>query len=127
MVAAIIETSVLVDLLRIHPPAIAWYQAQTQPLMGINPIIWMELIAGGQNKQERLRAARLLKNFSMSYLQPIDFDWAMRKQMVFELSHGIGMMDCLIASVSERLQIPLYTHNLKHFLPIIGSLAVKPY
>lgn len=127
MVTGIIETSVFIDLLRSHAPAITWYQAQTQPTLGITPIIWMEVVGGGQNKIERMRAARLLQRFDMVYPTQPDLDWAMQQQMIYELSHGVGMMDCLIASVSSRLQIPLYTHNLKHFTPIIGTLAQKPY
>jgi predicted nucleic acid-binding protein len=87
----------------------------------------MEVIGGGQNKVERLRAARLLKQFDFVYLTQADMDWAMSVQLRFELSHGTGMMDCLIASVSYRLQLPLYTHNLKHFSPLLGGLAQKPY
>jgi predicted nucleic acid-binding protein len=63
----------------------------------------------------------------MIYYTQADLDWAMQQQMTYELSHGVGMMDCLIASISARTQMPLYTHNLKHFAPIIGSLAQKPY
>lgn len=127
MVTAIVETSVIIDLLRSHPPAVDWYQAQAQPVLGITPIIWMEVIGGGQNKPERLRAARLLQRFTMTYFTQLDLDWAMQHQMMYELSHGIGMMDCLIASVSARLQILLLTHNLKHFTPLLGKLAQKPY
>lgn len=87
----------------------------------------MEVVGGGENKVERLRSARLLQQFNMMYMADSDFDWAMQKQMQYELSHGVGMMDCLIASVSHRLQLPLYTHNLKHFVPLIESLAQKPY
>ena len=68
-----------------------------------------------------------MSQFDMLYLTEADFDWAMAAQMRYELSHGVGMMDCLIASVSHRLQIPLYTHNLKHFAPLLGELAQKPY
>lgn len=127
MVAAIVETTVLVDLLRDYPPAISWYRTQLQPNLAITPIIWMEIIGGGQNKLERLRAARLLKQFAMVYPTQADLDWAMQAQMRYELSSGVGMMDCLIASASYRLQIPLLTHNLKHFQPLLGSLAQKPY
>lgn len=45
----------------------------------------------------------------------------------YRLSHGVGMMDCLIASTSARLQIPLFTRNLKHLTLLIGALAVQPY
>lgn len=125
MVAAIVETTVIVDLLRDYPPAVAWMQ--TQSALGLTPIVWMEVMSGGPNKHKRLQAARLMKQFEMIYLTPSDLDWAMQAQMQYELSHGVGMMDCLIASVSYRLQIPLYTHNLKHFAPLLGSLARPPY
>lgn len=127
MVRAVVDTNVIVDLLRFYSPAVTWYQAQNQPDLGITPIIWMEVIEGGENKVERLRAARLLQRFTMVYFTQADMDWAMQQQMAYELSHGVGMMDCLIASTSERLQVQLYTHNLKHFSVILGQLAQKPY
>jgi len=89
LVTAIVETSVIVDLLRNHPPAITWYQAQTQPTLGITPIIWMEVLSGGLNKAERLRSARLLQQFSMLYLNEADLNWAMQAQMQYELSPRI--------------------------------------
>ena len=127
MVIAIIETSVVVDLLRRHLPALDWLESQNQSTLGITPIIWMEVIAGGPTRIRRLQAARSLQKFEMIYLTEADFDWAMQAQIRYELSHGVGMMDCLIASVSHRLQLPLYTHNLKHFAPLLGDLAQKPY
>ena len=87
----------------------------------------MEVITGGDNKAERRRAAQFMAAFEMIYLNETDLDWAMQAQMQYELSHGVGMMDCLIASVSYRLRVPLYTHNLKHFTPLLGNLAQKPY
>ena len=127
MVTAVIETNVVVDAIRGYPPALAWLEAQSQPTLGITPIIWMEVIAGGLTKIRRLRAAKFMSAFEMIYLTDADFDWAMEAQIRYELSHGVGMMDCLIASVSHRLQVPLYTHNLKHFSPLLGDLAQKPY
>jgi predicted nucleic acid-binding protein len=35
----------------------------------------------------------------------------------FQFTHHIGKEDCLIAAVSYRLQLPLYTHNLKDIPP----------
>lgn len=127
MVTALIETTVIVDFLRNHPPAETWMRSQTQSSFGITPIVWMEVIGGGPTKVKRAQAARLMQRFEMIELIPADMYWAMEQQMTYELSHGVGMMDCLIASVSYRLQVPLYTHNLKHFTPLIGSLAQKPY
>jgi predicted nucleic acid-binding protein len=127
VITALIETNVVVDVIRRYLPALSWLQAQNQPTLGITPIIWMEVIAGGPTKIRRLRAAKFMAAFDMIYLTQADLDWAMQTQMRHELSHGVGMMDSLIASGSHRLQIPLYTHNLKHFAPLLGNLAQKPY
>lgn len=37
------------------------------------------------------------------------------------------MMDALIAAPAFCLQLPLYTRNTKHFLPMIPSLVQQPY
>ena len=39
-----------------------------------------------------------------------------------KIQHGLG-----VTSMSARLKVPLYTANLKHFGPILGALAQKPY
>lgn len=127
MVTAVLETTVLVDLLRQHSPAAYWFRSQTQTTFGITPIIWMEVIGGGPNKIKRLQAAKLMQQFEMIYFTQVDLDWAMEHQILYELRFGVGMMDCLIASVCNRLQLPLYTHNLKHFVPLLDDLAQKPY
>ena len=126
MVIPIIETTIIVDVIRNHPPAVVWLNMQTETF-GITPYIWMESISGGNNKAERLRVGKLLKRFDMLYPTDTDMDWAMQRQIQLQLAHGFGVVDCLIASTSARLQLPLYTHNLKHFRPILGDLAQNPY
>lgn len=71
--------------------------------------------------------AKFLVNFEMVYLTEADQKWAMQRFAQYKLSHSIGHWDCLIASVSHRLSLPLYTLNLKHFSPLLGTLAVRPY
>jgi len=64
----------------------------------------------------------------MEYLTAADMDWAMQQLERYHLSHGATMNDCMIASVCYRLQVPLYTHNLKDMTVLRGSsLVVKPY
>jgi predicted nucleic acid-binding protein len=62
-----------------------------------------------------------------TYCTASDQAWAMQQFKRFQFSHHIGANDCLIASAAYRLQVPLYTHNLKDMTPLIGSLAVEPY
>lgn len=69
-----------------------------------------------------------MSQFELLYFAPSDQQWAMQQLERFQFSHHIGKDDCLIASVAHRLQLPLYTHNLKHMQALLGTaLAVQPY
>jgi predicted nucleic acid-binding protein len=71
---------------------------------------------------------KILKTFELAYPIQQDMDWAIGQLTQFRLSHGVGMNDCLIASVCHRLQVPLSTHNLRHMTVLLGTtLAIKPY
>lgn len=121
----IIDTTVLIHLFRGYKPALSWHNTQNQYV--ITSISWFELMEGASNKQNQSKCKTLLSQFQTLYLQTVDQQWAMAQLETFQFSHHIGYADCLIASVAHRLQIPLYTHNLKHMTPLVGQLAVKPY
>lgn len=70
---------------------------------------------------------KMLRRFELVPMLPIDLEWAKQQMIVYHLRYSVGMIDCLIASVSYRLQLPLYTRNLKHFRPMLGDLAQQPY
>lgn len=125
MVTALLDTSVVVDVLRQHPPAKAWLSSTSD--LGITQIVQLEVVEGAHNRIEQQRAIRLLKRFEQVDVISADMDWAMEQLVRYKLSHNVGMMDCLIASVSQRMDVPLFTINLKHFTPILGAMAQKPY
>ncbi|HEX4960929.1 MAG TPA: PIN domain-containing protein [Thermoanaerobaculia bacterium] len=122
----LLDTAIVVDILRDHPPAVSWLQAQQEPL-GLSPVVWLEVIEGAANKIDQKRAVQLLGRFERVEVAPTDFDWAIRGALALRLSHNIDMMDCLIAASAHRLGLPLFTRNFKHFQPLIGPLALKPY
>ncbi len=125
MVAGLLDTTVVVDLLRLYTPAHNWLAQQGQ--LGVSAIVWLEVIQGIQNKATQLKAVKQLNLFEQIDPTPADFEWAIRQALRFKLSHNSSAMDCLMAATSYRLQIPLYTPNLKHFTPLIGALAQRPY
>lgn len=125
MVTALIDSAIVVDGLRYYPPAAAWFAQQAN--FGVSVMVWMEVIQGATDRRAEQRAVRLLKNFESIHVTAQDMDWAVSQLLRFHLSHGVDAMDCLIASSSFRLNVPLYTRNLKHFRPLLGSLAQKPY
>lgn len=123
----LIDSAIIIDLLRNYPPAIHWAQENDHLILGIAPFVWIEIIEGAINKSARDRAERLMNRFEMVYPSQEDINWAMRQLHQYNLSHNVGLIDCLIAAPSSRLQLPLYTRNLKHFTPILGDLAQQPY
>lgn len=124
--SGLLDTTVIIDLLRGYQPAVAWLRSQSEQL-GLSPVVWLEVIEGAANRVDQEKAVRLLSHFNRIEVSAVDFDWAIRESLVFRLSHNIDMMDCLIAASAHRLERSLFTCNLKHFRPLIGPLAVKPY
>jgi hypothetical protein len=124
---AFIDSATLVDIYRSHPPALAWLQSHANDRMGISSIAWLEMVRGAVDKQDQKRVMQFLQAFELIYLTLNDQVWAMKQFEIFRLSHNVGILDCLIAAPAYRLQLPLYTRNLKHFTPILGALAQQPY
>jgi predicted nucleic acid-binding protein len=125
MIDAVLDITVVLHLFRKYPPAINWFNNQQR--YGVTSITWLEVMEGASNKANQARCKNLLDQFDTLYLTSADQQWAMQQLEHFQFSRHIGRDDCLIAPVAYRLQLPLYTHNLKDLTPIIGNLAVKPY
>ena len=124
---ALTDTTILIDLLRSHPPALQWRTTNPNLIVGMASIVALEVIQGAMNKVDQQRAENLVSQFSLVYLTEDDQVWALRQLHAYHLSHNVGLLDCLIAAPAFRLQLPLYTRNLKHFTPLLGSLAQQPY
>ena len=125
MIAAVLDTTVILHLFRQYAPAVAWFD--NPQTYGITSITWLEVMEGTANKANQLQCKTLLSQFDILYPTSDDQQWAMQQLERFQFTHHIGKEDCLIAAVPYRLQIPLYTHNLKDMQPMLGDLALKPY
>ena len=125
MSLAILDTTVVLHIFRKYPPAIAWFR--TSQTYAVVSTTWMEVMVGVSSKRAMQDTLNLLGNFQLLYLSDDDQKWAQQQIQQLRFSHHVTTNDCLIASVAYRLQIPLYTHNLKDMNPMIGNLAIKPY
>jgi len=125
MVSALLDTSVIIDLLRGYPPARLWNRTQSN--VGVCRAVWLEVIEGVENRQKQQIAIKLLNGFELIELTTEDIVWATEQLIALNLGHSMDSFDCMIASVNHRLQVPLYTRNMKHFKPLLGSLAESPY
>jgi len=126
MVDALVDTSIIVDLLRGYQPAIEWMEGNEESL-GLTRFTWLEIIQGCTNKQKLAQAVQLLEGFELVPATTADLEWGTALLMKYHLKLKIDKIDCLIASVSYRTQLPLYTRNLKHFSPVLDDLAISPY
>lgn len=127
MIDAIVDTSILVDLLRGFEPAKDWFRGLRRQRIVITPVVWMETVQGAANKSRRAQAIRFLRQFHIEHPTENDNRWAMRQLARCHLSHGIALHDAMIASFAARLAVPVYTTNLKHFEPLPGVDAKRPY
>ena len=126
MNAGFVDSTVIIHLLRRNPTARQWLNLQ--PSLGVTPIVWLEVIHGARGKSGQADALAVLQSFEMTYLTAVDQEWAMNQLGAYRLSRGVEINDCLIASVCHRLQVPIYTHNVKHMAHLLDShLVIQPY
>jgi predicted nucleic acid-binding protein len=126
MTIGIVDTTVIIHLFRKKAAAQAWLKLQTDRL-SVTPFTWLEVIYGAPGKNGQAACLAIMEKFEMIHPIQADIEWAMKAMKTYRLSHGVAIMDCLIASICHRLQLPLSTDNVKHFLPILdASLIVKP-
>ncbi len=79
MIAAILDTSVLVDLLRGFRPAQEWFTGLQRQRTAITPVVWMELVQGAADKVKRAQAIHFLSDFRIEHPTEDDNRWAMRQ------------------------------------------------
>lgn len=125
MVVGLVDTSIIVDLIRGFPDAYQWLQTQRD--LGITHYVWLEAIQGAPNKQKLKTVITILADFELVEVTSSDTLWAVQVLTRVRLVHGVDALDSLIAAPSYRLQIPLFTRNMKHFKPLLGNLAQQPY
>ncbi len=127
MINFILDTTILIDLLRQSPIALQWSTTVKMSHGAITPIAWMETVDGARDKTERAQILIFLRQFRLKHSTQMDNQWAMLQFSHFRLSHGVEFTDMMIASVAARLQVPLYTLNLKHYAPLPGINEFRPY
>ena len=123
----LIDTDVVIEFIRGNPKAAQWFLAQKNKVMGIPVIVRMELIQGVRSRQEQKALLKELDKYETIHLETGDTVRALKWFEAFFLSHGLGIMDCLIAAPAVRLERPLFTFNVRHYRVIPGLDARIPF
>jgi hypothetical protein len=125
--AGIIDTNILIDLSHNYAPAIQWATRNPELALGLPSLVRMEMVMGAVDKVDLGRLIRFMKPFPVIYPTDIDAKWAMEQFETYYLSHQIEVIDCLIAAMSFRLQLPIYTRNIRDYTVFSGVSTVLPY
>lgn len=124
----LLDSDVLIDLLRKHPPAVAWFGTLPEDEeLAVSGYVVMELIQGCRNKVEQDRVQRELATYGVVWLSEAECDRALDVFTRFRLSHNAGLLDVLIGQTAVALGEPLYTFNQRHYRFIPGIQTVQPY
>jgi predicted nucleic acid-binding protein len=123
----LIETSILVDLLRGYPPARSWIDGLTPGEAAISVVTAAELIAGCRNQREQKLVEKELASYAILWDSEATSQLAWNWYREYHLSHGMDFLDCLIGAAAHHHGLVLYTLNDRHFAPLPGLHTSRPY
>lgn len=122
----IVDTDVLIDIQRGHPPAVAWFAGLTE-LPAVAGFVVMELVQDARNANEVRKALKLVAPFQVIWPTEADCARALSDFAAYHLSHGLGLLDALIAACAVGQSASLCTFNAKHYRVVPGLSIVQPY
>lgn len=123
----LLDSDVMIDVQRGHPAAVAWYAAAPAGSLALPGYVLMELYQAAQNQQQTRGIDRLTYSLPLVWATDTEALQAVKNFRLLHLSHGIGLVDTLIAATALSLSVPLCTFNLKHYRQIPGLITEQPY
>ena len=123
----LLDTDVMVDILRGHPLAVAWLAGSGAISIGLPGLVAMELLQGCRNLAEQQRLEKQLLRFVLHWPTEADCQRAFRYFAAYRLSHGLGLLDALIGQTAVGISETLATFNVKHYAVVTGLSTVQPY
>ena len=122
----ILDADVLILLDKNNPEARAWYASLPEPPFAAG-FAAMELLAGCENSTDRRRIERMLQDFDLLWPDEAALGRAAKDYGALRLSHGIGVLDMLIAVTAIGHSQDLATFNIRHFRAVPGLTVIQPY
>ena len=123
----LLDTDVMVDVLRGHVPARDWLASVTLQEIGIPGLVAMELLQGCRDAREQRRVEKTLGTYPLCWPSGEDCAKALTWFAAYRLSHQLGMLDALIAAAATGLRAELATFNTKHYGAVKQLKTIQPY
>jgi predicted nucleic acid-binding protein len=121
-----LDTDIVIDIQRGHPPAVAWFGALTE-VPSIPGLVIMELIQDALNMRQVRRVLKLIAPLPVIWPTEADCNRALSDFTAFHLSHGLGLLDSLIGACAVGRSATLCTFNDRHYRIIPNLVTQQPY
>src|SRR5437660_12236583 len=122
----LVDTDVLIDYQRGHAPAKAWFASRASAPC-VAGFVVMELLQAAKNASQVQAAQKLVAPLQVIWPGAADCDRAVSLFSRYHLSHGLGLLDSLIAVCALSRSATLFTFNLKHYQVVPSLKLAKPY
>ena len=122
----LLDTDILIDIQRGHEPAVAWFTALAElPL--VSGFTVMELIQDSPSSQHVQKALKLVSPFPIVWPTEAECNRALADFAAYHLSHGLGLLDAVIAACAVGRSATLCTFNVKHYTVVPELVTEQPY
>lgn len=122
----LVDTDVLIDIQRGHPPALAWFSSLAD-LPAVPGFVVMELVQDARNANEVRQALKLVAPLPTVWPSESDCGRALADFASYHLSHNLGLLDALVAACAVGHSAKLYSFNVKHYKAVPGLVVAQPY
>lgn len=121
----LIDTDVLIDIQRGLGAVADWFA--TDPDVGVPGFVVMELVQDARNSDEVQKALALVDGLEVVWPSEEECQTALEEFSTLHLSHGLGLLDALIAATAVGHGGVLNTFNERHYRMFPGLTTVRPY
>lgn len=123
----LLDTDVLIDVLRQYPPAVEWLRQLGDEVLLVPGYVVMELLQGCASRAEQEKIEKVLAGASVLWPTEAACNQALVTFARYHLSHNLGMLDALIGQLAVSVGLPLFTFNVRHYAAVPGLETVQPY
>lgn len=111
----IFDTTVLIELYRGNQTVKDTIAEIGSGVFYISDITVAEFLVGAKDKPDLIKLEKYLKNYTSLALNENISNIFIKHYKTFALSHRPGIADMLIAATALYYNLPVYTHNRRHF------------
>jgi tRNA(fMet)-specific endonuclease VapC len=122
----LLDTDILIDIQRGYQPAVEWF-ASLDDMPGVPGFVVMELFQDAPNARRIQEVEDLVAPLEIVWPSEVDCRRALTDFRTLHLSHGLGLLDALIAATAIGRRATLVTFNARHFSPVSGLMIEQPY